>query len=57
MDSLLITPSFIIIFEIKNLAGKITVKSNPTQFIHENIERKIIQSPITELETKGDFFA
>jgi len=42
MDSLLITPSFIIIFEIKNLAGKIIVKSNPTQFIHENSERKII---------------
>ncbi|MFS0690726.1 nuclease-related domain-containing protein [Sporosarcina sp. 179-K 8C2 HS] len=55
MDSVLITPSYIIIFEIKNLAGKIIVKSNPTQFIHENVERKIIQSPITELERKEIF--
>lgn len=55
MDSLLITPAFVIIFEIKNLAGRIIVKTNPTQFIHENVERKIIQSPISELERKEIF--
>lgn len=53
MDSVLILPDKIIIFEIKNLGGKITVKANPTQFIQEiNGERKIIQNPITELERK-----
>ncbi|GEN83361.1 nuclease [Sporosarcina luteola] len=53
MDSLLIKPDGIIIFEVKNLAGKITVKAKPTQFIQENKEgRRIIQSPITELERK-----
>lgn len=53
MDSVLILPDKIIIFEIKNFGGKLTVKANPTQFIQENKgERKIIQSPITELERK-----
>lgn len=53
MDSVLIQPDKIIVFEIKNLGGKLTVKANPTQFIQEvNGERKIIQSPITELERK-----
>ncbi|MFC5604813.1 nuclease-related domain-containing protein [Sporosarcina koreensis] len=53
MDSLLITPASIVIFEIKNLGGKIVVKANPTQFIQENNgERKVIQSPITELDRK-----
>ena len=56
MDSLLITPANIIIFEIKNLAGTIIVKSNPTQFIQENNgERKVIQNPITELNRKKIF--
>ena len=56
MDSVLILPDQIIIFEIKNLGGKLTVKANPTQFIQEiKGERKIIQSPITELERKMIF--
>ena len=56
MDSVLILPDKILIFEIKNLGGKLIVKSNPTQFIQENKgERKILQSPITELERKMIF--
>ncbi|WP_252501927.1 nuclease-related domain-containing protein [Sporosarcina sp. Marseille-Q4943] len=56
MDTVLIQPDKIIIFEIKNLGGKLTVKANPTQFIQElKGERKIIQSPITELERKTIF--
>lgn len=56
MDSVLILPDRIIIFEIKNLGGKLIVKANPTQFIQEsNGERKVIQSPITELERKKIF--
>ncbi|MGG0669567.1 nuclease-related domain-containing protein [Lederbergia citrisecunda] len=56
MDSVLIQPDEIIIFEIKNLGGKLTVKANPTQFIQEIKEdRKVIQSPITELERKMIF--
>lgn len=56
MDSVLIQPDKIIIFEIKNLGGKLTVKASPTQFIQEiKGERKFIQSPITELERKMIF--
>lgn len=54
MDSILITPASIIIFEVKNFGGKIVVKSNPTQFILEYStgERKVMRSPITELDRK-----
>ncbi|MEK3935775.1 nuclease-related domain-containing protein [Sporosarcina sp. FSL W7-1349] len=54
MDSILITPAFIVIFEVKNYAGKIWIKSKPTQFIRElpSGERKVMSSPIVELERK-----
>lgn len=57
MDSILITPAFIIITEVKNIAGKIIVKSNPTQFIQESPtgERKVLSNPIAELERKQLF--
>ncbi|QTD39678.1 nuclease-related domain-containing protein [Sporosarcina sp. Te-1] len=56
IDSLLITPSAITVFEVKNLAGKIMVKSSPTQFIQvSQVESKVIQSPITELDRKEIF--
>ncbi|QTD40774.1 nuclease-related domain-containing protein [Sporosarcina sp. Te-1] len=54
MDSILITPSKIIISEVKNLAEKIIVKTKPLQFIKEtqNGERVPFRSPITELDRK-----
>lgn len=53
MDSVLIMPDKIIVFEVKNLAGTLVVKANPTQFIQEiNGERKVIKCPITEVERK-----
>ncbi|WP_339251940.1 nuclease-related domain-containing protein [Sporosarcina sp. FSL W8-0480] len=56
MDSILIMPDCIVIFEIKNLGGKLTVKANPIQFIQDNNGvRKVIQSPIIELERKKIF--
>ncbi|MBO0589699.1 nuclease-related domain-containing protein [Sporosarcina sp. E16_8] len=57
MDSVLITPAFILIIEVKNIAGKIIVKSNPTQFIQESLtgERKVLSNPIAELERKQLF--
>lgn len=56
MDSILIKPDCIVLFEIKNLGGKITVKENPIQFIQDNnTVRKVIQSPIIELERKKIF--
>nr|WP_301241860.1 nuclease-related domain-containing protein [Sporosarcina highlanderae] len=56
MDSILIMPDCIVIFEIKNLGGILTVKANPTQIIQDNnAVRKVIQSPIIELERKKIF--
>mgnify|MGYP002508041714 CR=1 FL=1 len=47
--SLLITPDAITIFEVKNFAGKLTIKNDPTQFILGNT---VISNPITEVERK-----
>lgn len=54
MDSVLITPAFIVISEVKNLAEKIVVKSNPFQFIKEypDGKRQPLKNPIVELERK-----
>lgn len=54
MDSILITPAFIVISEVKNIAEKIVVKSNPLQFIKEysNGKRLPLRNPIVELERK-----
>lgn len=58
MDSILITPSVIILFEIKNIAGKLHIKQNPTQFIRESAtgQRTVLKSPLAELERKKHFF-
>lgn len=57
MDSLLITPSFIVLFEVKNMAGKLLITQNPTQFIKEELngDRIVLKSPIEELERKKHF--
>lgn len=57
IDSLLITPSVIVLFEIKNIAGKLQIKQNPTQFIRETAtgEQTVLRSPIEELERKKYF--
>ncbi|WHT48332.1 nuclease-related domain-containing protein [Sporosarcina thermotolerans] len=54
MDSILITPAFIVISEVKNIAEKIIIKSKPLQFIKEYStgKRVPLQNPIVELERK-----
>lgn len=54
MDSILITPAFIVISEVKNIAEKIIVKSSPLQFIKEysSGKRLPLKNPIVELERK-----
>ncbi|MCZ2258674.1 nuclease-related domain-containing protein [Sporosarcina sp. G11-34] len=55
MDSILITPAFIIIFEAKNIGEKLILSSNPTQFIKVSSDgtRKGLTSPVAELERKA----
>ena len=54
MDSILITPAFIVIFEAKNIGDKLILSSNPTQFIKVSSDgtRKGMTSPVAELERK-----
>ena len=54
VDSILITPAFIIIFEAKNIGEKLILTSNPTQFIKVSSDgtRKGLTSPVAELEHK-----
>ncbi|QUW21195.1 NERD domain-containing protein [Sporosarcina sp. Marseille-Q4063] len=57
MDSILITPATIIIFEVKNIAGKLIFMGNPDRFVREldNGERKPMESPIAQLDRKEYF--
>ena len=58
MDSVLITPAFIVISEVKNIAEKIVVKSKPLQFVKEyyNGKRIPLKNPVVELERKIHLF-
>lgn len=57
IDSLFIAPDRIIITEVKNIADKIIVKANPTQFLKESQTgtRAVFRNPISEVERKIHF--
>ncbi|MGG0644695.1 nuclease-related domain-containing protein [Sporosarcina gallistercoris] len=57
IDSLFITPDTIIISEVKNIADKIFIKANPTQFMKQlpDGSRLLFRSPIAEVERKIQF--
>lgn len=57
MDSLLITPTAIFIFEVKNIAGKLLFMENPDRFVRQlpTGETLSMQSPIAQLERKKYF--
>ncbi|WP_025785543.1 nuclease-related domain-containing protein [Sporosarcina sp. D27] len=57
IDSLFIAPDRIIITEVKNIADKIIVKANPTQFLKESQTggRAVFRNPIAEVERKIHF--
>lgn len=57
IDSLFIAPDRIIITEVKNIADRIIVKANPTQFLKETKTgaRAVFRNPIAEVERKIHF--
>ncbi|MDW0108589.1 nuclease-related domain-containing protein [Sporosarcina aquimarina] len=57
IDSLFIAPDRIIITEVKNIADKIIIKANPTQFLKESQtgSRNVFRNPIAEVERKIHF--
>lgn len=57
IDTLLITPAFILIIEVKNFGGKLIFKSEPETLIRENDigEKKVMKSPVAEVKRKKIF--
>ena len=53
IDTLLITPSYAIVFEVKNIAGELKLVNNPPQLIRklDNGEVKGFNSSITQLQS------
>lgn len=56
MDSLFLTPSYGIIFEVKNIAGKLRFLDNPPQLIQikDNGQEKGYDSPAAQVERNGE---
>ena len=54
MDSILITPSFIIIFEVKNISGKLIFYKDPDRLIRVDSQGEMtsMQSPVAQLKRK-----
>lgn len=57
IDSLFIASDRVIITEVKNIADKLIVKANPTQFLKEsqNGSRTVFRNPIAEVDRKIHF--
>lgn len=56
IDTLFITPSYAVIFEIKNIAGMLKVTENPPQLVRtlDNGEVKGFNSPIAQLQNNRE---
>lgn len=56
IDTLFITPAYAIVFEIKNIAGTLKVKTNPPQLVQilDNGETKGFVSPISQIESNKE---
>ncbi|MGG0668838.1 nuclease-related domain-containing protein [Sporosarcina koreensis] len=58
IDSLIITPWYAVLFEVKNIAGELTVTENPPQLIRtlETGQVSGFKSPIAQLESNCELF-
>ncbi|MCM3636287.1 NERD domain-containing protein [Sporosarcina luteola] len=58
IDSLFITPSYAVLFEVKNIAGELTVTENPPQLIRVLDSGQVsgFKSPIAQLESNCELF-
>ena len=58
IDTLYLTPSHAVIFEVKNMAGTLIFKENPPQLIRilENGQRRAFGSPAAQIERNQDLF-
>ena len=53
IDSLFITPAYVVVIETKNLAGSIEVKSNPPQLVQtlDNGDKRSYISPVSQVQS------
>ncbi|WP_252501777.1 nuclease-related domain-containing protein [Sporosarcina sp. Marseille-Q4943] len=58
VDTLFITPSYAVLFEVKNIAGELTVTQNPPQMIRVLDSGQVsgFKSPIAQLESNCELF-
>ncbi|MEK5036448.1 NERD domain-containing protein [Sporosarcina sp. FSL K6-3457] len=59
IDTLYLTPSYAVIFEVKNMAGTLTFNENPPQLIRilENGQKRAFGSPAAQIERNQDLFS
>lgn len=58
VDTLFITPSYAVLFEVKNIAGELLVTENPPQLIRklESGQVRGFKSPLAQLESNCELF-
>lgn len=58
VDTLLVTPWYAVLFEVKNIAGELMVTANPPQLIRKSDSGQLsgFKSPIAQLESNCELF-
>ncbi|MBD7985379.1 NERD domain-containing protein [Sporosarcina sp. Sa2YVA2] len=58
VDTLLVTPWFAVLFEVKNISGELIVTANPPQLIRKSDSGQVtgFQSPLAQLESNCELF-
>lgn len=58
IDTLLVTPWYAVLFEVKNIAGELMVTANPPQLIRKSDSGQVsgFKSPIAQLESNCELF-
>ena len=58
VDTLLVTPWFAVLFEVKNISGELMVTANPPQLIRKSDSGKVsgFKSPLAQLESNCELF-
>ena len=59
IDTLYLTPSYAVLFEVKNMAGTLIFNENPPQLIRilENGQKRAFGSPAAQIERNQDLFS
>lgn len=58
VDTLLVTPGYAVLFEVKNISGELMVTANPPQLLRKSDSGKVsgFKSPIVQLDSNCELF-